>query len=637
MNLCKMNSKLLLISLCWICLTSGFSPPVDAEPHSIYVAPTGDDHNPGTRQAPMRSIAMAQRKAREMRRLNDPATSHGIDIVLREGRHQLHEPLVFRVEDSGTPASPTRITTEKGSPATLSGGVNIHGWQKLTEQTEGLPQAARGNVWVADIPVIGGQRLLFRQLWIDGRKAARAGTLSDGELPRILSLDKTTEEMWIPAPDFDLEHIDQLEFVIHQWWAIAMLRVQSLEIVGDSALLKFHHPESQIEFEHPWPAPFIDEKQELNGNSAFYFVNALPLLNTPGEWYADMNSGKIYYWPREGEDLRAADCVVPALETLVRVEGTLDHPVQHIHFEGIGFEHSSWLRPSRNGHVPLQAGWSITEAYKLRMPGTPDKAGLENQAWIERQKTAVSVENAHDIHFERCRFEHLAATGLDFIAGTHHNLVEGCLFRDIGGTAIQMGFFGSPTVEAHLPYNPTDERQVCQFETISNNLITDCTNEDWGCVGISVGYAHDINIEHNEVSHVNYSGICVGWGWTKTINCAKNNRVFANHIHHFAKNMYDVGGIYTLSAQPNTEIQGQLASMTWKQAPYAHIPDHYQYIYLDEKSSYTRVINNWTDQDKFFSNAPGPGNEWENNGPMVADSIRAKAGLQEGYKYLLGL
>lgn len=630
-----MNLKLIILTVFWAFFeSSSLLPFSNAEPATIWVAPNGNDHNAGTKEAPLQSIAMAQRKAREMRRLNDPSISEGINIVLKDGRHQLIEPLIFRMEDSGTEASPTHILAAEGERPVISSGVSISNWKKFSGKIEGLPNNAKGNIWVADIPVIGGQRLLFRQLWVNGRKAVRASTLSDGELDRILSLDKAKEEMWIPTPDFNFENIGQMEFVIHQWWAIAILRVKSIRKEGDKALVKFHQPESQIEFEHPWPAPFIDEKKELNGNSAFYFVNALSLLNAPGEWYADMNSGKVYYWPQKGEDLQTADCVVPALETLVKMEGTLDNPIQQIHFNGVGFEHASWLRPSQKGHVPLQAGWSITEAYKLKIPGTPDKAGLENQAWIERQTAAVSVENAHDISFVNCSFEHLAATGLDFISGTHHNLVEGCLFRDIGGTALQMGFFGSPTVEAHLPYDPTDEREVCRFETISNNLITDCTNEDWGCVGISVGYAHDINIEHNEVSHINYSGICVGWGWTKTVNSTKNNRIFANHIHHFAKNMYDVGGIYTLSAQPNTEIRDNYIHDLEK-APYAHIPDHYQYIYLDEKTSYTRVINNWTEKDKFFSNAPGPGNKWENNGPMVSDSIRLKAGLQEGFKYLL--
>ncbi len=79
----------------------------------------------------------------------------------------------------------------------------------------------------------------------------------------------------------------------------------------------------------------------------------------------------------------------------------------------------------------------------------------------------------------------------------------------------------------------------------------------------------------------------------------------ANRIHRFAKQMYDVGGVYTLSAQPNTEIS-ENAIYDLQKAPYAHIPEHYQYVYLDEGSSYIRIINNWTEKDKFFSNTPAP-------------------------------
>ena len=600
----------------------------------IFVSPNGNDNNPGTKEKPMQTILMALRKVRELRRLDDPSVKNGAHIILQGGIYQQVEPIILRPEDSGTKDSPTWIEAAPGQNPVISGGIPIMDWKLMDADLPGLPASAIGKIWMADAPEIAGRNLEFRQLWINGNKAVRASNLNDGKLDRILSVDKDKQELWIPIPKTQFSSAEQLEFFIHQWWAIAILRVKAIDIVGDSALVTFYQPESHIEFEHPWPAPFIDEKKELNGNSAFCFANAIELLNQPGEWFEDVNSGKVYYWPREGENLAKDDVIVPYLENIVSIRGTLDNSVSHVCFKGINFEYAAWMRPSKQGHVPLQAGWSITDAYKLLEPGTPDKAALENQAWIERQSAGVTVENANNIHFTGCRFQHMAGTGLDFISGTNNNLVEGCIINDIGGTGLQIGFFGSEIFEAHVPYNPTDKREVCQFETIRNNFITNCTNEDWGCVGISVGYAHDINIEHNEVSHINYSGICVGWGWTKTITCMKNNRIHANYIHHFARNMYDVGGIYTLSAQPNSEIsENRIQNL--EKAPYAHIPEHYQYIYYDEGSSYIRAINNWTEKDKFFSNTPGPGNEWTNNGPDVSEEIKNKAGLEPEYKDLL--
>ncbi len=607
---------------------------VRADAVEIWVAPNGSDRNPGTREQPMATVSMAQRQARNLRRLNDPSVQEGVRLILREGVYELAEPLRFRPEDAGTPTSPTQVMAAPGESPVLSGGLTLQGWKKATGAIPQLPAAARGNVWATPAPRLGGRILEFRQMWVNNKKAARASTLGDGALPRILSVNKHKEEMWIPVPDQTFKHIGALEFVIHQWWAIANLRVKSLDVQGDKARVTFWQPESRIEFEHPWPAPFIDEKKDKNGNSAFYLVNAIELLNQPGEWYEDLDAGQVYYWPRPGEDLDQARVVVPALETLVHIEGTLDNPVAHLRFERIGFEHTSWLRPSQAGHVPLQAGMYLLDAYKLRQPGTPDKAHLENQAWLGRQPAGVTVACANHIEFERCHFRHMAATGLDFVRGTHHDRVQGCTFRDIGGTGLQMGFFGDAAFEAHRPYDPSDERAVCRFERIANNVITDCTNEDWGCVGISVGYARDVTIEHNEISHLNYSGIAVGWGWTRTVSCMRNNRIIANHIHHFAKNNYDVGGIYTLSPQPDTVICANSIHHLEK-APYAHDPNHYQYIYLDENSSYIRILDNWTEKDKFFSNTPGPGNEWKNNGPEVSHKIKEKAGLEPEYQDLL--
>ncbi len=104
-----------------------------------------------------------------------------------------------------------------------------------------------------------------------------------------------------------------LEMFIHQWWAIAILRVKSVEVRGDSAKLSFHQPESRIQAEHPWPAPWISKK---TGNSAFYLTNAIQFLDQPGEWYLDMKNRKVYYYSRRNENLNTASVIAPNLENI---------------------------------------------------------------------------------------------------------------------------------------------------------------------------------------------------------------------------------------------------------------------------------------------------------------------------------
>jgi hypothetical protein len=126
----------------------------------------------------------------------------------------------------------------------------------------------------------------------------------------------------------------------------------------------------------------------------------------------------------------------------------------------------------------------------------------------------------------------------------------------------------------------------------------------------------------------------MGWGWTKSINAMSDNHITANKIHHYARNMYDVAGIYTLSAQPGSVISNNYVDSIYK-APYAHDPQHWFYLYTDEGSSYITIKNNWCRAEKFLKNANGPGNVWENNGPQVANEIKKAAGVEPAYQYLL--
>jgi L-rhamnose mutarotase len=597
----------------------------------IYVSLNGSDTNQGTREKPLASLHVAIRKARELRRLKNPSIKNGITIIIGKGSYQLDEPILLRPEDSGTKESPTEIMAMPGEKVVLSGGLNVLGWRKLTTQVRGLPKASAGKVWVTSMPDQAGHDLRFRQLWVNGNKATRAKNYNGEQMGRILSWDKKNQTCKIPiSPNIKLANIDGAEMLIHQWWAIANLRIRSVKQVGNVAELSFMQPESRIQSEHPWPAPWISDK---TGNSAFYLSNAIQFLDEPGEWFADLENHRLYYWPRPSENMLNAQVVVPVLENLVKIEGTPDRQVTHVHFKDISFEHASWLRPSQQGHVPHQAGMYMLDAYKLQVPGTPDKATLENQAWVGRPASAVEVTYANNTSFNSCRFERLASTGLDYKKGTFNNVIKGNLFKDIGGAAMLIGTFSDEATEVHLPYKPSDEREISTNDRIENNFITNVTNEDWGAVGIGAGYVRGINIRHNEISDVSYSGISVGWGWTKTENAMKNNSVTGNRIHHYGKHMYDVAGIYTLSAQPYSIVNENVVDSIYA-APYAHLPDHWFYLYTDEGSSHFTIKDNWTPEEKYLQNANGPGNLWQNNGPKVAVHIKQNAGLEKPYQYL---
>ena len=616
--------KLFVTAICILCshwLLAG----------EIWISPKGSDFNDGTRQSPKATLTSALRQAREWRRTEDNRIQGGITIYMEGGTYAFHEPFFIRPEDSGTKESPTIIRSVGDEKVILSGGISINGWKK------------QGKVWVADVPVFNGRPLDFRQLWVNGKKAVRARDVEDFEkMNRICSVDEKNEILYVPAVSIRrlIDNKGNLkakyaEMVLHQMWCVANLRIRSVEVQGDSAAIRFHQPESRIQFEHPWPRPMVTTDGH---NSAFYLTNARELQDVPGEWYHDIDARKVYYYPREGEKMQEVEVIVPAVETLVRVEGTLDRPVCHIRFEKITFSYTTWMRPSEKGHVPLQAGMYLTDGYRIdpKMQRNYLNHPLDNQGWLGRPAAAVRVVAARQIDFERCRFEHLGSTGLDYEEAVQGGVVRGCLFRDIAGNGLLVGSFSPAAHETHLPYDPADRREVCTQQHINNCYFTEIGNEDWGCLAIAAGYVGDVNIEHNEISEVPYSGISLGWGWTQTVNCMRNNRVHANLIHHYAKHMYDVAGIYTLGSQPKSYVTENCVHSIYKPG-YVHDPNHWFYLYTDEGSSFITVRDNWTEGEKYLQNANGPGNVWENNGPKVDNDVRERAGLEAGYKDLLNI
>lgn len=582
----------------------------------------------------------ALREVRELRRLHKVGENDTVFIDLQDGIYHLGETLLLRPEDSGTPTSPTVIRARREGRAVLSGGM----------QVEMQPRQDMLGWWSCK-PVVGRHSLSVRQLWHRDQKVPHASLVPLDQMIEMTDFRKDTREIVIPRSSFqpvldlveavrlgfdddaeNVAHLKQqelsnLEMIVHQRWAIAILRVKDYVVDGDVVRLTFYDPESRLEFEHPWPQPVIreDRGDGVRRTSSFNLLGGYSLL-TPGTWYQDNATAEIFYYPTDAEQ-GTADASwrrfnVPVLHQLVEVSGSLERPVHDIRFEGVSFEHAAWTRPSEQGHVTLQGGMYLLDAYKLDVPGLPEKAYLENQAWIERPKAAVTVRGGRHIDFVGCSFRHLGATGLDYVWADSACVVRGCHFEDIGGTALALGAFPDRGFETHVPFRPVNMQELCSDIRIEGNLIEDCTNEDWGCVGIGAGYVADVMICDNELRELNYSGICVGWGWTPLNSGMRNNHILRNKVHHFAKMLYDAGGIYTLSYQPGSSIEdNQLTDI---------YPPRYQtnlrgfYIYLDEATDGYTIRGNVCTEPLFGDNRPGPDVHWGDNTFLKPSSTRLR-------------
>lgn len=511
----------------------------------IYVSPNGNDRGDGTQTTPLKTIHQALRQAREWRRLGDNRVTNGINIILLAGSYKMDEPLFIRPEDSGTEDAPTIIRSKEGEKAVLCGDPMQHHQQLY--------------------PATGMERM------IDFDKENRTITIPKTAVSALKEFLLSTKGNKLMTPS------EPLEMVVHQRWAIAILRIKDIQVKGKLAMVSFLEPESRLEFEHPWPQPIINGEK---GSSSF-------LIRKTEQ--------------RDG------------IEQLVIIQGTEQQPVEYIHFEDVVFENTCWNRPLHKGHVTLQGGFPIIDAYKLAQEGLPWAATLENQAWIERPVAAVSVTNARHVDFSGCRFRNLASTALDYVTGISDCSIIYNQFEHIGGTAILAGSFAESPREVHCPY--TDLARQCQRLLIHQNTVIDASFEDWGAVAIGAGYVCNTSITDNIIKHVNYSGICVGWGWTPKNTGMHHNIIAGNKVTDFARQLYDAGGIYTLSNQPNSVIENNVIDSLGI-APYA-TNDRGFYIYLDAETNGYTIRNNWCPEQKFGDNHPGEAVVWENNGPEV--------------------
>ena len=546
-----------------------------------------------------------------------------LQIELGNGFYPVSSPLTLDLGANGLRGHALEVFAAPGACPIVSGGVLIHGWQPTLYPCN-LPSKSRGKVWAAALPFPPGEAPHFREIWVNGKKAVRARSPGPDTMNRLTGWNPKSQTAMIPASCLDgIRNPEGLEMVVDQVWEIAFLRIESIQYQGPQAILRFKDPESALEFGHRWPPITVNTRYQ----APFFLANSIRFLDQPGEWFADFSENKLYYWPRKGEDLKSASVIVPQIETLLRIKGPSAAPASEVCFRGITFSHTAWLRPSLDGHVPLQAGMFLLKAGRLNPKGTPYHPHLDNVAWIGRPVAAICLDHACRVSFDDCRFEHLGSAGLDLDNGSSSDRVSGCRFEDIGGNGIQAGTFSETNVETHVPYFPGQAGEVCRDDVIEDTLFDNCGTEDWGCVGVAAGYVHGMRIVHNELVNLPYTGISLGWGWTPRTNASGDNLVFANRIHSVAQKLGDTGGIYTLSAQPGTLIESNEIENI-QPSPYVPDPQHWFYIYLDEGSSHIRVQDNACPSPKFLKNANGPGNLWINNGPQNTPLVSETAGIR---------
>ncbi|MCQ2108372.1 MAG: carbohydrate-binding protein [Fibrobacter sp.] len=595
----------------------------------FFVSPSGNDAAEGTKAAPFKTIEKAQKAVRA---INGTMTDD-ITVYLREGTYALANTIKFTEADGGKNGHYVRYKAFGDEHPLITGGMPITGWTLHDE---------KNNIWKAE-----GVEGRFRQLYVNNRKAVRACFPNviaasdkglggfDHDFVRLTKVDSTGRAFDVSADYIkNIKNIEDVEIHLMIAWSENILRLEKAQVNGGTAKLIPKDPERTKLFHRAYPMLGTAFMSNPPKQQAFYLENSYDLIDAEGEWYLDEKTHTLYYKPRSGESMASANVVAPRINTLFSVLGKdTKTKVGYMAFEGLTFAHSNYTRPSEEGFLDLQAANFNVDV--LPDPGRGNWEKLNsNKYLLWRPDAAFRVENAHHFLVQGCVFSQIAATGLDFVSGTNDDLIQGNAFFEVGAAGIMLGKFAPDSLsEIHEGYNPSDKDEISTRDTIKNNLVTNVTNEHQGAVGIGAGYPRYVVIEHNEVSYTYYSGISVGFGWTKKETAMTNNHINWNNIHHIARLLCDSGPIYTLSNQgTGSEIQHNYIhdNGTSKWADYWNVP-----IYLDEGSS------GFTVKENVFKNSPagvgqnqaGQNTLQQTNDYYSADVVN-NAGIEKSFQYI---
>ncbi len=562
----------------------------------LYVSPTGSAAGTGTFDAPFNSLERARDAAREI----DKSEPGETIIYLRGGTYYLDQTLEFDARDSGTDSHPVIYKSYRKETPTLSGGKRIEGWKKSGKM-----------IWEASV-----KGMDFRQLYVNGEKALRSRSPNPEHYLRVTEWTKENQTIILPPESVrDWDRFEDVEIYIQMMWSIAVMRLDTFSAVDNGLALVVKNPERDLVFKRLFPRKLPDQ--------SFHFENAREFIDLPSEWSLDRQAGICYYLPRSGEDMESVEVIAPQLETLISIQGSYDHPVRHLQFEGLTFTHSNWTLPSRSGYLNLQAGQYSIEPT------------ADNIQYVGRPPAAVYAACVENLVFKRNEFYQLGATGLDIHYGSRDSEVVGNIFHTISGTAISHARLSDPDVEIHTPYNPEDLRDRCVNDWIHNNYIKSVGFDYGGTVGILSGWPTAVRIDHNELRNLAYSGISVGWGWTPKPNAMRDNQIRRNYIDYPMTLFTDGGGIYTLSEMPGTLVQGNVIGNIWDSGWAAGRTSSKSY-YFDEHSGGITLDKNLTLEvgrgvERTRFHVPGV----FHIKPLLREmfpEIKAQAGIEDEYK-----
>jgi hypothetical protein len=192
-------------------------------------------------------------------------------------------------------------------------------------------------------------------------------------------------------------------------------------------------------------------------------------MTRPGQWYLDKVERKVYYWPREGEDMAKAVVVAPTATMLIQLKGTRKQRVGDIALRGLTLcAGDAPLKPAGFGAVSWPGAINMTHTDRVRIEA------------VEVASTGVWGVREHgsrELTVRDCHLHHLGGGGIRAGGGVR---IEGNHIHHIGlVSASAIGIVGGGTkgVVRRNVIHDTPYSGMCVSGTetlIEENLIYRC-------------------------------------------------------------------------------------------------------------------------------------------------------------------
>ena len=270
-----------------------------AQERILYVAPDGDDaEGNGTIDHPYASMDQAREAVRELNR----DMEEDIVVYLRGGNYTVDRTIQFGPEDSGTNGHTITYKAYPGETPVLNGGVKVEGWKKDPDHP---------NFYVAELNrdkrlrtlYVNGQRayMAYRSLQARGGYGTHKITKGEGEYAweDLQSFDGTKfNARDLPA---DIRNPEDIELQSTMTWNTLTVAARGIQTAEDGSTV--------VLYEQPYGVIGVSGGYRPSGENKVY--NVFEFLDEPGEFYFDKKEKKLYYYPREGENMETAEVYAP--------------------------------------------------------------------------------------------------------------------------------------------------------------------------------------------------------------------------------------------------------------------------------------------------------------------------------------